>query len=307
MTDPSRVNIIIFKIIWAMFLLIGGLPRKWAMACGNFFGLLWYRLDKKHRNITIENLARAYGSEKSKAEIKNLSKKVFQNIMQMPFEIGWSFSLNDQNWHKHFQFQGLSNLTSVYARGKGVFLLTAHIGNWELLPLFGKLTGCKGHMIYRPLDFKPLDLFFIWLRTRYGEHVIPKRNSVLKIVRVVKNGEMVVFVTDQSADWYDGVYVDFFGQLTCSNKGLAMMVERTGAPVVPIFIARVGTKYYVDVGREIPMAQTGDPIKDIDVNTQRYNDRIEDFIRRYPEQWFWLHRRWKHKPWCRWPRTGDEK
>lgn len=301
-TDSNRFNVLMFRMIRLLFRIIGLIPRKWAIRFANSLGLLWYGIDKKHRRITIENLSRAYGNEKSPDQIRELSKNVFQNIMQIPFEIGWSFSLNADNWHKHFRIEGLSKIKSIYARGGGVFLLTAHVGNWELLPLFALIAGIEAHMIYRPLDFKPLDLFFLWLRTRYGGKVIPLRKATPKIVKAVENGELVVFLTDQSADWYDGVYVDFFGRMTCTNKGLAMMAEKTGTPVAPVFTAREGEQFYIEFQDEIPMSETGDRIKDMEANTQAYNDRIENFIRRYPEQWFWLHRRWKHKPWSRWPK-----
>jgi KDO2-lipid IV(A) lauroyltransferase len=108
---------------------------------------------------------------------------------------------------------------------------------------------------------------------------------------------------DQNVDWYDGVFVDFFGHRACTNKGLARLALKTEAPVLPVFIVREGSLYRAEIGPEVPLIKTGDKTKDVEANTQQYNDVIEAFVRRYPDQWFWVHQRWKTRPYKPWPKT----
>jgi len=112
----------------------------------------------------------------------------------------------------------------------------------------------------------------------------------------------VGILLDQNVDWYDGVFVDYFGRPACTNKGLALLALKTGAPVIPVFLIRDGKRFIFHCEPEVPLVRTGDKIKDIEVNTERFTKIIESFVSRYPEQWFWLHQRWKTRPYHPWPK-----
>jgi KDO2-lipid IV(A) lauroyltransferase len=161
------------------------------------------------------------------------------------------------------------------------------------------------NIVVRPLDFKPLDHFIFNLRTRYGGKIIPKERSIHAIIKSLNRGEMVALLMDQNVDWYEGVFVDFMGHRACTNKGLALFALKTGAPVVPVFMVREKSGLRAEFGPEIVTVKTGDRQKDIETNTQEYNRVIENFVRRYPEQWFWIHQRWKTKPYQAWPRNPN--
>ena len=105
---------------------------------------------------------------------------------------------------------------------------------------------------------------------------------------------------DQNVDWYEGVFVDFMGHRACTNKGLTLLALKTGAPVVPVFMIREKRGFRAEFGSEIPFLKTGDKQKDIEVNTRQYNRIIENMIRQFPDQWFWIHQRWKTKPYQAW-------
>ncbi|MGA7145389.1 MAG: lysophospholipid acyltransferase family protein, partial [Desulfobacterales bacterium] len=126
------------------------------------------------------------------------------------------------------------------------------------------------------------------------------------IIRCLNRGEMVALLMDQNVDWYEGVFVDFMGHRACTNKGLALLALKTGAPVVPCFMIREKKGFRAEFGPEISTLKTGDKQKDIEVNTQEYNKIIENVIHRYPDQWFWIHQRWKTKPYQPWPRKTDQ-
>jgi KDO2-lipid IV(A) lauroyltransferase len=259
--------------------------------------------NKKHREIALNNLTLAYANEKSSREIRILAKKVFENLGKIIFEIGWFSRLDRRDFDKYFRIDGLSHYTKALKKNKGVLLLTAHVGNWELLTIFSGMTGYPVDIIYRPLDFQPMDKFFVNMRTRFGGNVIPKNRSMRRILNILKRGEPLAFLMDQNVDWYDGVFVEFFGRRACTNKGLALLARKTEAPVVPIFLVREESGFRVEIGPEVPLVKTGDKTKDIEANTQQYNWAIEAIVRRYPDQWFWVHRRWKTRPYKPWPRT----
>jgi len=184
-------------------------------------------------------------------------------------------------------------------------LLTAHCGNWELLSVLGAMVKIPQSAVMRPLDFKPLDHFIFNLRTRFGGKMIPKQRSFRKIIRSLNRGEMVYLLMDQNVDWYEGVFVDFMGHRACTSKGLALLALKTGVPVIPVFMIREKSGFRAEFGPEIVTVKTGDRQKDIENNTQEYNKVIENCIRRYPDQWFWVHQRWKTKPYQPWPgRSG---
>lgn len=275
---------------------IGLIPRKLAHFIGNFLGQLWFGLDKRHRHVALDNLSHAFGDKMAPVEIKRLSRQVFKNVAQIIFEIAWSMRLSNEDFDTYFSIDGLSNLLAAQKKQKGVLLLTAHIGNWELLPIIAAMINLQAGIIYRPLDFLPLEKFIKNIRIRYGAKVIPKRRSTRKILKSLQQEESVAILLDQSTDRHKGIFVDFFGRKTCTNKGLALLALKTGAPVVPIFMVRERSGFRAHFLPEVPLIKTGDIPKDVEANTRQYNRVIETFIRRYPEQWFWVHRRWKVAP-----------
>ncbi len=292
---------ITYNVIKILFKLIGLIPRKLAFRLGNLFGWILFLVDRKHKEIVMNNLTRAFGHEKNPYEIRMLARRVFKNFGQIVFEIGWSLRLDRKDFQKHFKIQGLSNYKNVYEKGRGVLFLTAHMGNWELLSIIMAMVGYPVSVLYRPLDFSPLDRFFAVVRGRFGAELIPSAQSMRKILRSLKHGKVVGMLMDQNVDWPEGVFVDFFGHRACTNKGMALLARRTEAPVVPVFLVREKSGFRAEFGSEIPLIKTEDIRKDLEASTQQYNRIIEDFIRRYPDQWFWVHQRWKTKPYCPWP------
>ncbi len=283
-----------------LFRLIGKIPPAW----GERIGRIWYRLDKKHRQIALRNLTRAFGHERSEEEIGRLAEKTFEKIARIPFEVGGSLTLTPKRFNRHFRVRGLSHVENAYAQGRGVLLLSGHVGCWELMPIvFGMTAGYPSAVIYRPLDFDPLNRFFLDLRARYGAEMIPKAHSMRRVLRLLKEKALVGVLLDQNVDWYDGVFVDFFGHRACTNKGLALLAIKTRAPVIPVFLVREEGKYLAIFEPEIPLISTGDRTKDIEENTLAYNRALESIIERYPDQWFWVHQRWKTRPYQPWPRV----
>lgn len=294
------------KLIEMLFRLLGLIPRKWAFRLGNCLGHFLYLVDKKHREIVLQNLTQAFGREKTRYEIRMLAKRVFKNTLQIVFEIGWSLNLDEKRLRESFTIEGRSHIKKAYEKGQGVLVLTGHFGNWELLSVIGAMLAYPLSVLYRPLDFKPLDRFFVNLRTRFEGKLIPLKGSMFTILKSLKQGEMVVLLMDQNVDWYEGVFVDFMGYRACTNKGLALIALKTRAPVIPVFVVREKDGFTAKILPEVPLKITGDTTRDVEDNTQQYNQVIESFLRRYPDQWFWLHQRWKTRPCQPWPREPDK-
>ncbi|MBC2715009.1 MAG: lysophospholipid acyltransferase family protein [Desulfobacteraceae bacterium] len=284
---------ILFKTISGLFYLIGLISRNTAVKIADFLGGVWFVVDKRHRDVALENLTHVFGSEKSAVEIRKLARRIFRNLILIIFEIGWLLRLKEKEFSKYFHVNGLHYLKNAHKKGKGVLVLTGHMGNWELMSMAAAMLGYPMSAIYRPMDFKPLDLFFINLRGRYGTTLYPKKNAMRPILRGLKKGELIGILLDQNTNVQSGVFVDFFNRKACTNKGLALIALGTDTPVVPLFLLREEDGYRVEIGPEVPVIRTGDKEKDIITSTRQYNRVIEDVICRYPDQWFWVHRRWK--------------
>jgi len=283
---------------------VGFFPRKWAIKIADLMGRVLFNIDIKHRKIAMDNLTYALGNEKQPEEIEKIAQQVFINLVQVVFEIGWSLNLDEKRLFNHFRFDDYHHFEKAYEKGKGVLILTAHFGNWELLTVIAAMVKFPLNIVVRPLDFKPLDHFIFNIRTRFGGKIIPKQRSIRTIIRSLDRGEIVALLMDQNVDWYEGVFVNFMGHRACTNKGLALLALKTGAPVVPVFLIREALGFRAEFGPEILTVKTGDKQKDIEMNTQEYNRVIENVIRRYPDQWFWIHQRWKTKPYQPWPRKS---
>jgi KDO2-lipid IV(A) lauroyltransferase len=136
------------------------------------------------------------------------------------------------------------------------------------------------------------------LRMRTGNQAIPKQKAMGQILRLLKAGEIVGILLDQNMAWQEGVFVDFFGEKACTNTGMALLALKTGTPVLPAFnIRQKDGRYRVVIEPEIPLVRTGDKERDVTENTQRFTQIIERYVRNYPDQWLWLHQRWKTRPW----------
>ena len=294
----------IFHMIVLFSRTVGLVPRKAGARLGTVLGRRLYHWDKRHASIAIENLTEAYAGEKNPKEIEAIARRVFQNLGKVIFEICWSLSHDKKNQFRHFTIEGLSNIQKAYDQGRGVLGLTAHFGNWELLTVIGAMLKYPSSIVYRPLDFRPMERFMVLFRTRFGAKMIPKKKAFRNILKSLDRKEMVALLMDQNVAWREGVFADFFGRPACTNKGMALLALKTGAPVIPAFLIRNQSGFTAKFLPEIPLIKTGDKVKDLEANTAQYNRVIESIVRQYPDQWFWVHRRWNTRPFYPWPREN---
>lgn len=297
----------IYRLIWLFSRVLGALPLTWGQLAGRCLGQAFYVLDRRHRMIAVNNISMALGRAPGSPETRRLARKVFGNIGQVLFETCWSLHCEERALTGRFRINGFSNLARAHESGKGVLALTAHFGNWEVLSVVGGMIPFPISIVYRPLDFEPLERFVLDYRTRYGATPIPKKKAFRAIYRRLKAGDVVSILMDQNVAWREGVFADFFDRLACTNSGMALLAMKSGAPVVPIFLIREGDRFTAEFLPEVPTVRTGDKIKDLEENTRRFNQVIETMVRRHPDQWFWVHRRWNTRPWCEWPRRQPKR
>jgi KDO2-lipid IV(A) lauroyltransferase len=257
--------------------------------------LLFYHFSEKHRIITIHNLVRAF-PEKNLSEIIGIAKNVYRNMGTVAAEFFEIPNLTAENMSNWVTFEGLEHYEKVRAKKRGILFYTAHFGNWELLAACFGLQNIRVTIVYRALDNPLLEDFVAWFRSFTGHKVVPKGGASQKIVELLGRNEMIGILIDQNVAWQEGVFVDFFGRPAATTRRFADLALKTGASVVSAFIIRQENgRYRIVINREIKVSKTGDHEKDIFDTTQTFTRVIEDVVREYPDQYFWIHQRWKTK------------
>jgi len=202
---------------------------------------------------------------------------------------------NTKDW---IRTEGLEHYLAAQARGQGVLIVTGHLGAWELSSFYHSLMGHPMGMVIRRLDNGWLDDYVNRIRCLHGNRVLHKDDFARGLLTAMRAGETVGILMDTNMTPPQGAFVEFFGRLACTASGLARVALKTGAAVLPGFMVWEANerRYVLHFGPEIEFARTGDAEADMAVATQRCTSVIEAWIRRYPDQWLWIHRRWKTRP-----------
>jgi KDO2-lipid IV(A) lauroyltransferase len=256
------------------------------------FNVSYYLLSRR-RSTALRNLERAF-PEKTDAERAAIARGVFQNIGIVASEFFDLPRLTRKNIGDLVQAEGLEHCRNALAKGRGVLMFGAHFGNWELEAVAVSLLVKPVIVIYRPLDNNIFDALAMNVRTATGNRPVDKTKSMRAMLRSLQQNEILGILIDQNVDWYEGPFVDFFGEPACTSEGLALLALHTGAPVLPAHMTRLpNNRYRLVIGPEVELIRTGDRKADIAANTQRFTKIIEESIRRHPDQWLWVHKRWK--------------
>ena len=260
-----------------------------------FFFRLFYLFGSKNRLIVQDNLQHSF-TEKSVAEITAIAKGVYRHFAIVAAEFFSLPSITKENIHQWVELEGLENYQTAVAKGKGALSIVAHFGNWELMTIAVPMYLKPMQIVYRPLDSPVIDNMVEYVRTMHGNNLIPKGGSGKHIMELLKEKHIIGILSDQNVAAYEGVFVDFFGRPACTGVGLAVMAMRSGAPVVPAFMARQKSgKYKLILKPPLEAVCTDNHEADLRVNTQRFTKAVEEIVREYPDQWFWFHQRWKTK------------
>lgn len=290
----------IYWLLYGVVRLLSFIPFHAGQSLGRVLGRSCSLLLGERLRVSREAMQRVFGERLSDGQIRLLHRKLLEHFGQMVFEVPHILRLNRNNLHRYVVFQNTDVLDHALRQGKGAFILTAHFGNWELMSasLSLHLPGKKGAVV-RPVDFRPADQIISLVRSRFGTEVIPKKRAMKRLLNGVRENMLMGILLDQNVDWYEGVFVLFLQGLACTNKGLALLAMKTGTPVIPMFSVREPDgRFRVICEEPIPISHSGDKIRDIEDNTQSFTRVIERYVLRYPDHWFWFHRRWKTRPFC---------
>jgi KDO2-lipid IV(A) lauroyltransferase len=232
------------------------------------------------------------------AQRKDAARKMVRNLGWMAAEFARLPRLTKENIEDVVILEGHENFLEGQRRGKGVLYLTGHIGAWELSSFAHALYGYPLHYMARPLDNKRLDTLVNQYRCSSGNLPIFKNESARVVLRILKDSGTVGILADQNTLPAEGAFVDFFGKVACTTTGLARVALHTGAAVVPGYAYWDETvqKYRLRFEPPVELIRTGDTERDVFENTRRFAKVIEEIIRRHPDQWIWVHKRWKTRP-----------
>lgn len=291
------VQFIEFVIAMVFTLPLYLLPRKLASRAGEQIGELMYRIMNRRREIGYKNLTIAFGDELSDREKHQILRSNFRNLGKSVVEVIHFPKMSKSYLQEKVRIVGQENYLAAKKKGRGVIYLTAHVGNWEMSSHAQSAAGYPLSLVVRPLDNRFLDSVVARRRTMYGNKLLARRKGLKQIIAALKQNEAVGILMDQNTKRKQGIFVDFFGKPACTVPVIAMLALRYDVPVIPGFIVRAGfDTHTLYIGREIIIQKTGDIQKDIEANTAYFNKIIEEFIRQYPDQWFWIHNRWKTQP-----------
>jgi KDO2-lipid IV(A) lauroyltransferase len=286
-----------YALVWPWIKFLGILPRPAARAIGIILGLTVYALHSRLRRVGLRNLTLGF-PDMPEGERRHLLRGEFISLGRQLAEVCLFPRYTRENVSRTIVYEGFENFERAYARGKGVLFLTGHIGAWELSAFAHSLNGHPLSIVMRPLDNRYIDRLIQGYRTMHGNRTVDKDDFVRGLLGAMRAGETVGILMDTNMTPPQGVFVDFFGIPACTASGLARIALKTDAAVVPGFTVwdAEQKKYILRFEPAIELIRTADNEADIVANTAKFTKAIEEIIREYPDQWLWVHRRWKTRP-----------
>jgi len=272
--------------------LVSLLPMRLVRGCGAALGRLAYAVDRRHRRIALDNLAAAFPSRPER-ELRGMARAMFAHFGSLLLELLKFGSYSPERMRAAIDVEGADRARQAYDQQRGVLFFTGHFGYWEIQALVEPLHGHPISVLARPLDNARLNEMLERIRTQTGNSVIYREGAVRKVLRELAANHGVALLIDQHLHTPDAVYVDFFGRPAATTSALAALALRTGAPVVPVFALPLpGGRYRLVYEHPVdpPRADTPDAVREF---TQRCTDVLEMYVRRHPELWLWMHRRWR--------------
>ena len=267
-------------------------PDGLVRAMGTLLGLTFYTVDRAHRRIADRNLAAAFPS-RSTRERRTIARAAFGHFGRLLFELLKFSTLSPDAMLARVDVDGEERSRQAYAQGKGVLFVTGHFGFWELQALVHGLRVEPIAVLARALDNGRLNDLLERIRQRTGNVVIYRRGTIRRIMRTLEAGRGVAILIDQHIMSRDAIYVDFFSRPAATTSVVAALALRTGAPVIPVFALPLpGGRYRLIYEHPVvpPEPDAPDALRDF---TQRCTDVLEMYVRRNPELWLWMHRRWR--------------
>jgi len=290
---------IVFWILVGVIHLLSIIPDFILYPIGVFGGWLAYRLDRRHVRIGLKNLAIAF-PDRSEQERQRILHASYINLGRCAAEYVRLGGFFYQRFKRRVTYRNFEQWMEFRARnpGRGIIVLTAHFGNFELLSTAHAMKGNTFSLVHHTQRFAAGDALVSFVRERAGVGIIRKHAAARAVLKTLRAGGMIGIPFDQNAKRSEAVFVPFFGEPAATSSGLARLVQISRAAVVPVFIVREKNqrRHRIEIFPEIVLQHSGDDAADILENTRRFVSVIEDLVRRYPEQFLWTHRRFRTRP-----------
>jgi Kdo2-lipid IVA lauroyltransferase/acyltransferase len=290
------VHIFEYAVFQTVAFLVQLMPISGAQWIGRTLGRFVFWPLGYRKEVTLSNLRRAF-PEKSESEIVAIARGAYENIGISLLEFVWFPKMSREQLGKMVHFDKPDVVQGAYDKGKGLIILTAHFGNWELMGQsfivrFGFLVNGLAKTQSNPFVNRSINK----RRSRVGNRVIQMETSLREVLRALRNGEAVGLVADQAAP-KENVPIEFFGTMVPTHQGPSALCLKLGSPMVSVFSVRRSDGLYDAIVQEVPSQDLkGDSEENINELTRRHVKILEDIIRKYPDQWLWQHKRWKHVP-----------
>ena len=291
-----KLEYLLARFILSLF---GVLPRALAIAVGRTMGRVAYWLPLKLRRTGERNLEIAF-PEIGERERQRLLRGCFDSLGRLLAEFSQFPRLSRERLRQMIEYDevGLAHLREAEKNGRGVIFLTGHLGAWEVLSFGWSALEYPLSFLVRPIDNPRIEEMIERVRTRFGNVAIDKKAAARQALRVLRQRGTLGILSDLNTQTYEGVFVPFFGRLACTNAGIATLALKTDAVVIPtcaVWNQKRG-KYFFHGDPPVELVRTGDHERDVEMNTANFAAAMEHMIRLYPEQWLWIHKRWKTRP-----------
>lgn len=275
--------------------LVGFLPRRATLALGAALGRLLGDLDRRHVAIAMDNLRHAFPEWDEPRRLRT-ARGVYAHFGRILFDVLWLHGRRPDVVPSLAEIEGREHVAAAMAGGRGALLVSGHLGNWEVHGVgHGVLFGPMA-VVARPLDNPVLDRLLCEARALGGNVVLPKRHALAHVMRALRDGMAVAILIDQNVQEQDGIFVDFFGRAAATTTVAAALAVKTGCALVPSYTRLLPDGRYRFVYEAPLRAGPGDRREEVARLTQHLTRRIEEWVRGAPEQWLWIHRRWKTRP-----------
>ena len=271
------------------------LPMRGVLAAGSLLGRAFHAFDAGHRRLALQNLQAAFPG-RSEAECRRIARDMFEHFGRLLMVLLKFSTMTRDQMLACVEFDGEDRVRAAHAKGRGVLLFTGHFGFWEINALVHALVLEPMSVLARPLDNRLLHDLLEHVRMSTGNSVIYRRGAIRRVLRALASNQAVAVLIDQHMQSADAVYVDFFNRPAATTSALAALALKTGAPVVPVFALPLPGGRFRMVYEHPVEPPAGEGETAIHEFTQRCTDVLEMYVRRYPELWLWMHRRWRDVP-----------
>jgi KDO2-lipid IV(A) lauroyltransferase len=295
---PINTDYLIYIVMRFAAMIFQMFPIDWNLATARWMGSIWFRLMKRHRQRAIDHLRLAYGDELTEAQRRDYALKSMQQMTMVAMETFFTTRLiNEWTWPRYIRLKNIEPGLDVLTSRRGAIMVTGHYGSWELCGYLLATMGFPIVAVMRPLDNPYINQYLMDIRAKRGLQLLHKKGVYRSADDILSNGGILAFIADQNAG-HKGLFVDFFNQKASTYKSIALLAIQHQVPIVVGYARRLSPRFEYEVGvnRVIAPAEWAGRDDELFWITQEFTRGIEDFVREQPEQYLWIHRRWKSRP-----------